>query len=65
MNKTKFRLIFEKENEIIFKSLIYSTNMRGAKAQAKKLEPFDWDRKKIIDLTKGWNLVLDKIEFNY
>ena len=65
MKNMKFRLIFERDNKIIFKSLIYSTSMRGAKIQAKNLEPFDWDRKEIIDLTKEWNLQLDKIEFNY
>jgi hypothetical protein len=39
--------------------------MRGAKQKARNLEPFEWDGKKIIDLSYKLASQLDKLEFNY
>ena len=51
--------------QVIFTTIIQSKSMRGAKMKAKNLAPFEWDGRKIIDLSSRWSSQLDKIEFNY
>lgn len=66
----KFRITYQKLNitgdyENVFTTIVLCKSMLGAKRKAKNLEPFEWDRRHILDLTNYWNLKLDKIEFNY
>jgi hypothetical protein len=52
-------------HQVIFTTIIQAKSMRGAKQKARNLEPFEWDGKKIIDLSYKLASQLDKLEFNY
>lgn len=63
--KQKFRITFYGEIDVIFTTKIMAKNINSAKRIAKKLEPFEFNSVKIVNLTSEWNQKLDKLEFNY
>jgi hypothetical protein len=63
--KNLFRITFYDKNEkVIFTTKVFCASMRGAKIKAQNLEPFEWHKKTIKDLSFERNLFLDNIEFS-
>lgn len=62
--KRPYRIAFYRQDDsLILTAKVYSPSMRGAKMRAKNLEPFEWHRSSITDLSHPFNLAIDLIEF--
>lgn len=62
--KKPFRIAFYRQDDsLIFTSKVYATSMRGAKTKARNLEPFEWHKSEITDLSHPFNLAIDLISF--
>lgn len=55
---------YDKNEKLIFTTKVYSPSIKGAKIKAQNLEPFEWHKKTIKDLSYERNLFLDNIEFS-
>lgn len=64
--KLLFRVAFYHIDEsLIFTTLVWSTTFKGAQKMAEKLEPFEWHKKLVKQISNFESLEKDKKEFNY